>query len=170
MPAVKVLGSQAMINEVLGVQLMDLHTNKAYKPFTIGWSKEDPRQAVGKTWVPAQRFKPDPEQWCQPSSGCTPSDVNSKCEACWLFMKWGYSCIYDIFNLRPRRAMERTVLAFLGKACSRLFFFPPLNDCSHMCWQLTRSGDEEWGILQKGSEKSYFLIPDYKWLLNWEKL
>lgn len=47
-PAVKVLGSQAMINEVLGVQLTDLHTNKAYKPFTKGWSKEDPRQAVGE--------------------------------------------------------------------------------------------------------------------------
>lgn len=38
MPVVKVLGSKAMINEALAVQLMDLYTHEAYKPFPLGWS------------------------------------------------------------------------------------------------------------------------------------
>lgn len=46
-PAVKGLGSKAMINETLAVDLMGLHTHKACKPFPLGWSREGSRQA---TW------------------------------------------------------------------------------------------------------------------------
>lgn len=50
--------------------------------------------------------------------GLAPKSENSQREACWLFLWPRYFYIYDIFNLRPWRAMKETVLAFQGKAWS----------------------------------------------------